>query len=739
MRRSVHPAALAVRSRVPVMRRWLPQGFLLAATLLPAANVAGQAPVRLDYPPAYRVQVVDTLHGLPIADPYRWMEASERPEVVEWTRRQNELTLPYLASLPGREAFRERMTSLWNFPRVGVPFWRAGRWYYSRNTGLQRQNVWHVRDALDGPEQVVLDPNLLWPEGDVALAGFVPSPDGRYLAYGVSPGGADWRTYVVRNLRTGQLTSDTVRWARFTGLSWTADGNGFFYSRYPQPPAERHLTAGLERHTVYYHRIGTSQDEDIRIYSRPDEPSWIVGAGVDETGRFFQLSSTPGTDRNTLAIVDMGDPLRPDVQAAQIRIAPEADANYWALGVVNGEVFIHTDLDAPNSRVVAVPLATPGREHWRTVVPEGEMPLEWASLVAGRIGVMTLRDVISELRLYGLDGTLERDVPMPGLGTASSLIGRFDRPEIFYVYTDPLQPSTIFMYDAATGESRPFEPPALTFDPQLFRTDRVFYQSRDGTRVPMFITRRRDLPLNGANPTMLYAYGGFGASMTPWFSPDVIAWIEQGGVYAVPAIRGGGEYGRGWHDAGRLDRKQNGFDDFIAAAEYLIRERYTSPGHLAINGGSNGGLLVGAVMTQRPELYAVAVPEVGVLDMLRYHEFTGGGLWGVEYGLPTDSRAFQWLRAYSPLHNIRSGVCYPATLITTADHDDRVVPAHSYKFAGALQAAQSAVPQCHRPILLRVETVASHGYRPLDRRIAERADIWAFAAFHTGMSAGPVP
>jgi prolyl oligopeptidase len=372
-----------------------------------------------------------------------------------------------------------------------------------------------------------------------------------------------------------------------------------------------------------------------------------------------------------------------------------------------------------------------------TVIPESDLPIEGASLVAGKLALLALQDVASVVRLHGLDGKLQREVAMPGLGSASGLVGRFDRPELLYSYTSPLQPSTVFLYDAGTNRSRPFDPPRLTFDPARFETRRLFYTSRDGTRVPLFVTLRRGIPRNGENPTLLYAYGGFSASITPFFSPSVIAWIEQGGIYAVANIRGGGEYGEAWHRAGMFERKQNVFDDFISAAEYLVREKYTSPRRLAINGGSNGGLLVGAAMTQRPELFAVAVPRVGVMDMLRYHEFTGGEAWAAEYGMATDRKAFEYLRAYSPLHNIQPGHCYPATLVTTADHDDRVVPSHSFKFTAALQQAQAAAPSCTRPVLLRVETQGSHGYRPLDRAIAESADIWSFVAYHTGMTFGP--
>ena len=684
------------------------------------------------------MDTVAEYHGVPVADPYRWLEAIDRPEVADWVRRQNGVTRPYLAALPGRDLLQARITTLYDAPRVTAPFHEGGRWYYSRNSGLQRQNVWYSRATLDGPEHLVLDPNALWPEGDTALSMLAPSPDGRWLAYGISEGGADWTTIVVRDLRDGSTTSDAVRWARFTGLDWTHDGRGFFYSRFPEPPRGEQLKARLEHHTLYYHRLGTPQSEDVKIHARPDQPSWFVFASLDETGRYLFVSTSPGTDRNTLHVADLGDPLQPNLKAPLRAVVAEPDANHSALGVVDGRVYLLTDRGAPNRRIVAAPLATPDGAHWATVIAEGDMPIEGASLVAGRIGVLTLQDVASVVRLHRLDGTLERDLPLPGLGTASGLIGRMDRPEIFYTFTSPLQPATVFEFDTSVGTSRAFEPPRLTFDPSRFVTERVFYESRDGTRVPMFVTHRVDLPRDGRNPTMVYAYGGFTVSVLPGFRPDVIAWVEQGGVYVVANIRGGGEYGERWHQAGMHERKQNVFDDFIAAGEYLVREGYTSPEHLAMNGGSNGGLLVGAVMTQRPELFAAAVPQVGVLDMLRYHEFTGGGAWAVEYGEATDPAAFAYLMAYSPLHNLRDGVCYPATLITTADYDDRVVPSHSFKFAAALQKAQAAASDCSRPALIRVETQGSHGYRPLDRRIAEAADVWAFVAYHTGLVVRPV-
>jgi prolyl oligopeptidase len=705
------------------------------ALSLPAATARSQTQLpRVQYPSTRTVDHVDTYGSTKIVDPYRWLEAIDSATVADWVRAENAVTMPYLAALPGRGIFKQRITALYDYPRSGVPFWEGGRWFYTKNSGLQRQSVWFSRATLAGAEEIVLDPNQLSPDGSVALSGFAPSPDGQSVAYGQSEGGSDWITYYVRDLATRKNTADTVRWVKFSGASWTKDGKGFFYSRFPDPPSGQQLKAKLENHTLYYHRLGTPQSADVKVYARPDNPTWFVFAGVDESGKYLFINTSKGTDKNELYMADLGDPMRPNVRAGIKPVVTGHDANYFALGVANGRLYIQTDKDTPRRKIVSAPVATPEPRAWTTVIPEGETPIEGASLVAGRIGVLSLQDVASVVRLYSLAGKLEREVPMPGLGSASGIVGRFDRPELLYSFTSPLQPATTFLYDAQTNSSQPFNPPKLTFDPSKFQTERVFYRSKDGTRVPLFLTHRRGLSKDGNNPAMLYAYGGFSISETPFFRPDVIAWIEQGGVYAVANIRGGGEYGEDWHRAGQFEKKQNVFDDFIGAAEYLIREKYTSPAKLAINGGSNGGLLVGAVMTQRPELFGATVPQVGVHDMLRYDAFTGGAAWATEYSSSKDTVAFRYLRAYSPLHNVKAGVCYPATLLTTADHDDRVVPSHSYKFAATLQKAQSEVPGCEKPILLRVEAQGSHGYRPLDRRIDELADIWAFAAYHLGMT-----
>ncbi len=711
--------------------------FSVPLVLLVACTAFTQQ-ARIKYPAARTVDVVDIYGGVKVPDPYRWLEAIDGKEVADWVKAENEVTMPYLAALPGRDALRSLITSLYNYSRTSVPYWEGGRWWYTKNTGLQKQNVRYSRATLTGAEQMVLDPNQLSPDGSTALSHFTPSPDGRHFAFGLSEGGSDWATLYVRDLATGKNTPDVVKWVKFSGTSWTRDGQGFFYARYPEPPAGKQLEVKLEHQTLYYHKLGTEQSADAKIYARPDQPSWFVFGDLDESGRYLFVETSRGTDKNELYLADLGDPMHPDLRAPIRPVVTGQDANYSPLGVADGKLFLLVDKDAPRRKLVSAPVATPEAANWTTVIPEGAIPIEGASMVAGKIGLLLLEDVASVVKLFALDGELVRDIRMPGLGSASRLIGRFDRPEIFYSFDSPLQPSTAYLYDATTDTSRPFDPPRLTFDPERFVTERVFYRSKDGTRVPMFLTHRKDLVKNGTNPTMLYAYGGFDIAMTPDFRPDVIAWVEQGGVYAVANIRGGGEYGQVWHQAGQFEKKQNVFDDFIAGAEYLIREKYTSPANLAINGASNGGLLVGAVMTQRPELFAAAIPQVGVMDMLRYDRFTGGAAWATEYGVSSDPKAFAWLRAYSPLQNIKAGVCYPATLITTADHDDRVVPSHSFKFAARMQAVQSSLPDCTRPVLIRVEAQGSHGYRPLDRRIAELSDVWAFAAKHTGMEIRPI-
>jgi prolyl oligopeptidase len=707
---------------------------LVLAALAIAPASAQQQQSRLTYPATKTIEHVDNYFGAKVADPYRWMEDLNAPELADWVGAQNALTEGYLAKLPLRGWFKSRITELWNYPKVSLPFREGGRLFYSKNSGLQRQNVWHTRATLDGAEGVVIDPNSLSPDGSLALAGFSPSPDGRYLLYGISEGGADWRVLYVRDLQSGQQLADTVRWLKGGGSSWTKDGNGFFYSRFPQPEQGKQLQNAIRDEKIYYHRIGTPQSQDVLVYARPDQPEWFVGGGVTEDGRYLFVFVNRGTEpQNRLYVADLGDPLQPRVDAPIKPLFEKGDASYFPIGNVGATIYLQTDRDAPNSKIVAFDLASP--ERWRTVVPEVKNPIDQVSVFKGVIAVNYLEDVKASVKLFSLDGKAIGAIPLPGIGTVQGMSAREDTPELFYAFTSPLYPTTVFRYDPATGRSTTFWAPKLAFDPSGYETKQVFATSKDGTRVPVFLTMKRGLAKDGSNPAMLYGYGGFNISTTPGFRPDVLAWLEQGGIWATANMRGGAEYGEAWHKAGMFGKKQNVFDDFIAAAEYLTKERYTSPAKLAIMGGSNGGLLVGAVEEQRPDLVAVALPAVGVMDMLRYHKFTGGNAWATEYGSADDSTAFKYLIKYSPVHNVKQGTCYPATLVTTADHDDRVVPSHSFKFTSAMQVAQG----CAKPVLIRVETNASHGYRPTDKRIAELADEWAFTAANVGMSQRPTP
>ncbi len=681
----------------------------------------------LSYPVARKGDTVDTYGTTKVADPYRWMEDLNSPELKRWVEAENAVTFRYLDALPQRDALKKRITELYDYPRVTMPHFEGRHWFYSRNTGLQRQNVVFTRETLTGPETVVIDPNQLSPDGSIALSSFDPAPDGQHYAYGQSEGGSDWATFYVRELGSNRQLPDTIKFVKFSSIAWTKDGKGFFYGRYPEPPAGKMLEAAVRDKKIYYHRLNTPQSDDRLIYERREEPTLFIDVDIDETGRYVWFVTNKGTSNNNeLFVKDLGDPLSPKLDAPVRPLYPGHTAAYDPLGVVNGTLYLRTDREAPNGKVVATPIDRPDPAGWKTIVPESKNAIEAAHLIAGKLAVNAMVDVASEVTFYDLTGTVATKIDPPGLGTIGGPQGRFDRQEVFYSFTSPLHPATVYRFDIATGKSTPFEPPKLKFDPSRFTTERVFATSKDGTRVPMFLTHAKDLKKDGSNPTMLYGYGGFDIATLPTFRSDVPAFLERGGVWATCNMRGGSEYGETWHHAGMFEKKQNVFDDFLACAEHLVRENYASPRTLGIMGGSNGGLLVGVAMEQRPDLFAVALPAVGVMDMLRYQKFTGGEAWATEYGSADDPKAFAYLIKYSPLHNIKKGTCYPATLITTADHDDRVVPSHSFKFAATLQQAQG----CDRPVLIRVETQASHGYRPTDKRIAELADEWAFALAH---------
>jgi prolyl oligopeptidase len=684
----------------------------------------------LKYPVTAKGDVVEDYHGTKVADPYRWMEDLDSPKVAAWIGEENAVTDPYLEALPKRKALNERLTALWNYPRVSVPFSEGGRLFYSRNTGLQRQSPVFMRTSIDAPPTLVIDPNAISEEGTVALAEYTPSPDAQLLAYGLSEGGADWRTIRVREIATGKELPDEVKWMRFSDLSWTKDGKGFFYSRYPEPPKGKVLEAALSGQTLYYHRVGTPQSKDLLVYERKDLPGWIINGKVTEDGRYLLVTMFEGSgNKNRLYYADLGNPSAPTVSGPVKPVIETDDAEYAPIGNRGTIVFLRSDLKAPNRKVIAVDLKSPGASGWKTIVPEQPQALENVAFIGGRVVAQYLVDVQSRLRLFGADGSDQGDIELPGIGTVGVLSGRNDTPDIWYNFTSPLAPSTVYRYDPATKKSTAFEAPSVPVDLSGYETKAMFATSKDGTKVPFFLTAKKNLALDGSHPTMIYGYGGFSVSTLPTYRQDVPAWLEMGGVWVIVAMRGGAEYGEAWHDAGKLEKKQNVFDDFIAVAEHLVRDKYTSPAKLGVMGGSNGGLLVGAVINQRPDLYAVALPAVGVMDMLRYDRFTGGRLWVQEYGSAQNPAQFPFLIKYSPVQNAKPGTCYPATLITTADHDDRVVPSHSFKYAAAMQAAQS----CANPILIRVEVSGSHGYRPTDKLIAERADQWAFAAQAMGI------
>ena len=693
------------------------------AVLFPALLLAAPKgeTVKIDYPETRKVDVVDDYSGVKVSDPYRWLEEDARKsdDVRQWIERENDLTFSYIERVPERKAITDRLTELWDYERYSSPFKVAGRYYYFYNSGLQNQSALYVQDALEGEPRVVLDPNTWSEDGTVALAGLEPSVDGRYLAYARSGAGSDWQEWFVRDLETGKDLPDHLQWTKFTGAAWTPDGKGFFYCRFDAPPPGEEYKALNTFQKVFYHRVGTAQADDALVFHRPDQPKWGFAPQVSEDGHYLILSVYEGTDnRNRVYYKDLFEPY-----GMPVALIDHIQHEYAFLGNDGPVLYFKTDWNAPNGRVIAIDLRQPQPEHFRELIAETKDPIESVQMKGDVFVVEYLHDVTSRLALFRLDGTHVRDVALPGKGSAGGFGGRRADLESFYTFTSFNTPATIYRYDVLTGESRVWRAPKLKFDPEAYTVKQVFYESKDGTRIPMFIAHRKSLKLDGKQPTMLYGYGGFNISLTPFFSPARLAWMEMGGVFAVANLRGGGEYGNAWHDAGRLHNKQNVFDDFIAAAEWLVDNRYTKPEKLAILGGSNGGLLVGACLTQRPDLFGVAVPAVGVMDMLRYDQFTAGRYWVDDYGSPSDPEYFKTLYAYSPYHNVKPGVSYPATLITTADTDDRVVPGHSFKFAAALLAAQGGMA----PILIRVETRAGHGGgKPTKKAIEETADVYSF-------------
>jgi prolyl oligopeptidase len=681
----------------------------------------------LIYPTISRSNQVDEYHGTIVADPYRVLEDPDTEETKTWIEAQNQVTFTYLNEIPAREDIKQRLTKLWDYEKYGTPFKEGDNYFYFKNDGLQNQSVLYTLPTLDKQPRVLLDPNKLSEDGTVALSGIAISENGQLLAYGLSSSGSDWQEWKVRDITTGADLQDHLQWIKFSGASWTHDHQGFFYSRYDEPNEKTKLEDVNYYQKLYYHQIGTPQSEDILIYHRPEQKEWGFGGSVTEDGKYLIISVWLGTDsKNLVFYKDLTNP-----QSEVIELINKFEADYSFIGNDNNVFYFRTDLNAPKGKVIAIDIQNHTSEDWTEIIPQVVETLESVSILNNQFVADYLQDAHSQIKIFDLQGDLIREVELPGIGSASGFSGKRHDTETFYSFTSFTTPGTIYRYDMKTGKSEIFRQPQVDFNADDYETKQIFYTSKDGTKLPMFITHKKGIKLDGNNPTYLYGYGGFNISLTPSFSVSLLIWLEMGGVYAVPNLRGGGEYGEEWHQGGMKEKKQNVFDDFITAAEWLITNKYTQPVKLAIGGGSNGGLLVGACMTQRPDLFGAALPAVGVLDMLRFHKFTIGWAWVPEYGSAENPEDFPILSAYSPLHNLKPGTAYPATLITTADHDDRVVPAHSFKFAAALQAAHSG----DAPVLIRIETKAGHGAgKPTTKIIEEAADKWGFLVRVLGIS-----
>lgn len=673
----------------------------------------------LPYPITPTVEQKDIYHGLEVTDPYRWLEDPDSEQSRTWIEAQNQLTFRYLEQLSQRESIRQRLTQLWDYEKYGTPFQAGDRYFYFKNDGLQNQSVLYTLNSLEDQPRVLFDPNQLSDDGTIALSGLAISDDGQWMAYALSTSGSDWKEWYVRDVETGEDQSDRVKWAKFSGVAWTHDHQGFFYSRYPEPSETTQFEDINYFHKLYYHQLGTDQAEDVLVFELPEQKEALIDGEVTEDGNYLIITVRFGSEpKNLIYYKDLTVPYAPVVA-----LIDQLEASYHLINSEGSLCWFQTNLDAPRGRVIAIDLENAQRDQWQEVIAETSETLDNVGLFGHQFVVSSLKDACSQIKILNLQGEFIRVVELPGIGSVGGFGGKRSHTETFYSFTSFTTPTTIYRYNLETGESTLFRQPQVEFDPHDYEVQQVFYQSKDGTQVPMFIAHKKGLELNGNNLTCLYGYGGFNVSLTPNFSIANLVWMERGGVYAIPNLRGGGEYGEAWHQAGTKLNKQNVFDDFIAAAEWLIEHAYTSASKLAISGGSNGGLLVGACMTQRPDLFGAALPAVGVLDMLRFPKFTIGWAWTSDYGSPDDPEEFKALYAYSPLHQLKAGTSYPATLITTADHDDRVVPAHSFKFAAALQAAHQGT----QPVLIRIETKAGHGAgKPTAKIIEEVADKWAF-------------
>ncbi len=716
----ITPYICKLKTQLPPMIKW----FLLWAVVLSSADFCI---AQLAYPPTKKIEQTDNYHGTAVSDPYRWLENDTSAETKEWVTKQNAVTYKYLEAIPYRDSIKKRLQELYNYERYSIPFHKNGYFYFAKNDGLQNHAVLYRQKGLDGPIEKIIDPNTLSADATTALDHFVLSKDGTYAAYSLSRAGSDWRTVFVKDMTTLKDLADSVQWAKATAIEWQK--NGFYYSRYPTPEKGMELSSKNDNHQVWYHVAGTSQSEDKLIYEDTVNLQRFHQATVSDNERFVFLTISDrgkGLRGNALFYMDTGA----GDKAFKPIIKEIGNSQYTEIGVSKNKILIFTNADAENNKVLEFDPSAKAGSEWKTIIPETKDNLLSATFAGGKLFLQYLIDVTAKVFVYAPDGKKEREIVLPGPGNVDGLGGEETDKYTFYSFNTFNVPTRIYRYDIAAGKSEVFRKPKTAFDPDLFETKQEFYKSKDGTRVPMFIVHKKGLKHDGTNPTMLYAYGGFNIAMTPFFSASLIPWLEQGGIFAVANLRGGSEYGEKWHEGGMLDKKQNVFDDFIAAAEYLISKKYTSPAKLAIRGGSNGGLLIGAVINQRPELFKVAIPEVGVMDMLRFQKFTIGWNWIAEYGTSDSASQFNYLYKYSPIHNIRSGINYPATIVITSDHDDRVVPAHSFKYGATLQEFYKG----KNPVLVRIDTNSGHGTSNMMKSIELIADMYSFSFYNMGQT-----
>jgi len=700
------------------LHRWAAALPLVAlSTLLVSAEEK-----TLNYPATKKVEVVDEYHGVKVADPYRWLEDDVRKskDVADWVEAENKVTNSFLEAIPQREPIRKRITDLWNYEKISAPSKHGKLYFFSKNNGLQNQSVLFVQNSLDGEPRLLLDPNTWSKDGTIALSGTAISDDAKYLAYGKAEAGSDWNTWHVLDVATGKPLSDELKWVKFSGASWAKDNSGFYYSRFPEPKKDAAFQALNENQALYFHKLGTPQSEDKLIHATPEHPRWTIGGGVTEDDRFLVISIGDGTTSRKVRVAYQDFK---DVNEGIKDLIPNHDNKFSFLGNDGTTFYFQTDFNAPKYQVIAIDTKNPDKKNWKTIIPEAAETLDGVDLTGDRFICSYLKDAKTVVKVHDMKGAFIREVALPGIGTAAGFGGKRTDTETFYTFTSFTTPPSVYKYDIPTGKSALLRQPKVQFDPSEYVVEQKFYASKDGTKVPMFLAHKKGLKLDGTNPTLLYGYGGFNISLTPGFSISRLQWMEMGGVLAVANLRGGGEYGDAWHRAGTKTKKQNVFDDFIGAAEFLIAEKYTSKKKIAIQGGSNGGLLVGACLTQRPDLFGACLPAVGVMDMLRFQKFTAGRFWTDDYGSSDNSEDFLALNKYSPYHNLKPGTEYPPTLVTTADTDDRVVPGHSFKFAARLQECQKGP----NPTLIRIETKAGHGAgKPTSKAIEEVADQWAF-------------